>query len=216
MIGYASWTGTKKTLDALRAADWRLLTGPHIMGRGHKGRTFKLPLWTDGTVAPYAVDNGAWTAHQQGTSFDSEAFERCVALAGAGADWIVVPDIVEGGLDSLGFSLSWLPRLTDHRVLIAVQDGMEPADLEGLLSERVGIFIGGSTDWKIDTMPIWGRLARLVGCYLHVGRVNTVRRIRLCQRCGAHSFDGTSVTRFVCNLPRLDNARRQETIWGLV
>ena len=209
---YASWTGTRRNLDGLRAAGWRLLTGPHIM----RGRREKLPKWTDGTIAPYALDNGAWTAHQQGTEFNSAAFEEAVSIAGGGADWIVAPDIVAGGLDSLLFTLEWLPRLEDYRVLIAVQDGMNEDHIRQHIGHRVGIFVGGSTDWKLDTMCKWGALAKHLGAYLHIGRVNTVRRIRLCQKAGANSFDGTSATRFVCTLPRLDSARRQTTIWGLL
>ena len=212
MIPYASWTGTKKNLDGLRAAGWRVITGPHIMCRNG----WALPKWTDGSVAPYALDNGAWSAHQQERDFDVEAFEAAVEIAGRGADWIVAPDIVAGGLDSLRFTLDWLPRLENYRVLIAVQDGMTEDHIRQHIDQRVGIFVGGSTDWKLDTMCRWGALARQGGAYLHIGRVNTVRRIRLCQRSGADSFDGTSVTRFICNLPRLDNARRQTTIWGLV
>tara|TARA_R110002153_G_scaffold267938_1_gene432335 strand:+ start:170 stop:718 length:549 start_codon:yes stop_codon:yes gene_type:complete len=177
------------------------------------GRLKKLPRWTDGTIAPYALDNGAWTAHQQGTEFNSAAFEEAVSIAGAGADWIVAPDIVEGGMESLEFSLSWLSRLEAYSVLLAVQDGMTVSDIRPHLSGRVGIFVGGSTDWKIDSMCEWGQLAKAVDCYLHVGRVNTCRRIRLCQRAGADSFDGTSATKFISTLPMLDNARRQTTIW---
>ena len=212
MIPYASWTGTKRNLNGLQSAGWRLLTGPPIMQRNG----WQLPKWTDGTVAPYALDNGAWTAHQQGTEFDSEAFEHAVSIAGRGADWIVIPDIVAAGKESLQFSLSWLPKLELFRVLLAVQDGMDLEDIRPHLSDRVGIFVGGSTEWKLDTMCKWGELAKQVGCYLHIGRVNTCRRIRLCKKAGADSFDGTSATKFISTLPMLDHARRQTTIWELV
>lgn len=196
MQAYASRTGTRRNLEALRAAGWRLLvsaTGCHR----HEG-------------FPYAIDNGAWTAHQQGREFDVPAFERVVQALGAGADWIVVPDIVAGGLASLDFSLDWLPRLTSARLLLlAVQDGIEPGHVRSLLGDRLGLFLGGSTAWKLRTMALWGRLSREVGCYFHVARVNSRRRIHLCNDAGAHSFDGTSVTRFATTLPGLDGARRQ-------
>ena len=35
---------------------------------------------------------------------------------------------------------------------------------------------------------------------LHVGRVNTARRIRLCAEAGVNSFDGTSATMYACTL----------------
>ena len=191
---YASRTGTRRNLDALRGAGWRLL----VSARG---------AWrTEGF--PYAIDNGAWTSYQKGEPFDEGAFRGCVDALGEGADWIVLPDIVAGGLRSLEYSLKWIDRITGPR-LIAVQDGMVPADVSSLLGPEVGIFLGGSTEWKLTTMRAWGQLARSAGCIYHVARVNTHRRIRMCIEAGAHSCDGTSVTRFAVNLPGLDAASRQ-------
>ncbi len=158
---------------------------------------------------PFALDNGAWTAFQRKEPFDVPAFLRAVDLFGERADWVVIPDIVAGGLSSLDFSLSWIDRLTScKRLLLAVQDGMSVDDIRPFLSDRIGIFVGGSTDWKLATAIEWGHLAHEVGCYIHVGRVNTVRRIRLCAAAGANSFDGTSATMFSQTLPMLDGARR--------
>lgn len=195
MIGYASRTGTRRNLTALRRADWRLL----ISARG--------VLRTEGM--PFALDNGAWTAFQRGEPFDASAFERAVDMLGEGADWTVIPDIVAGGLASLDFSLAWLDRLSGcRRLLLAVQDGMTPDLVRPLLSQRIGVFVGGTTEWKLATAMEWGQLAHHVGCHMHVGRVNTVRRIRLCAAAGADSFDGTSATMFSFTLPPLDAARR--------
>jgi len=197
---YASRTGTKRNLDALRAHGWRIL----VSAAGE---------WRNEGF-PYAIDNGAWTAFQQGRPFDEKRFEGIVRELGRGADWIVAPDIVEGGLASLDFSLEWLPCLLPIApVLIAVQDGMRIRDLEEYVDERVGIFVGGSTKWKEASLPMWGELRRSSGCHLHVGRVNTCRRIRLCALAGADSFDGTSVTRFAVNIHRLDRARRQAVLF---
>lgn len=199
MVAYASRTGTRRNLVALRAHGWRLM----VSARGalrHEG-------------FGYALDNGAWTAHQRGEPFDVAAFERAVDALGAGADFIVAPDIVMGGGDSLRLTEAWLPRLVDVApVLVAVQDGIEPADVAPLLGVRVGLFVGGSTEWKEHTAATWGALGRSRGAHVHVGRVNTARRIHLCAYAGAHSFDGSSVTRYVANLPRLDRARRQEPL----
>lgn len=200
LIGYASRTGTRRNLAALRSAGWRLL----VSARG--------VLRTEGM--PFALDNGAWTAFQRGEPFDSGAFERAVDLLGEGADWVVIPDIVVGGLSSLDFSLTWIDRLAScRRLLLAVQDGMAPELVRPLLSRRIGIFVGGSTNWKLSTMCGWGRLAHEVGCYMHVGRVNTVRRIRLCSAAGADSFDGTSASMFSDTLPMLDAARRSRDLF---
>lgn len=197
LVGYASRTGTRRNLDALRAAGWRLLVSAAGVLRTED--------------MPYALDNGAWTAYQQGRAFDENAFRRALDKVGEGADWIVLPDIVAGGLRSLDYSLTWLERLRGfpRQLLIAVQDGMEIDDVREVLSPVVGIFVGGSTQWKEATTGAWGSVARRRNCYLHVGRVNSVRRIRICSAAGANSIDGTSASRYALSLPPLDAATRQ-------
>ena len=198
MIGYASRTGTKRNLEALKSAGWGLM----VSARGR--------LRTEG-FARYALDNGAWTSYRRGEPFDAIAFTKAVEWLGPLAQFVVAPDVIAGGQVSLSLSRSWLLPLLDccPRVLIPVQDGLEPADLAPLASERVGIFVGGTTRWKIENLILWGRFASEFGCYLHVGRVNTARRIRLCGLAGANSFDGSSASRFALTLPLLDAARRQ-------
>ena len=195
MLGYATRTGTRRNLDALRAAGWRLLVtaGGCLRNEGFS----------------YALDNGAWGAHQRGESIDLVAFDRALVKMGSGADWVVAPDIVCGGYKSLDLSVDWLPGCLARcrRVLIAVQDGMTPADINPYLCDRVGIFVGGSTEWKLETLPMWGDLCRNNKAWFHVGRVNSAKRIRLCGLAGAWSFDGTSASRFALSLPRLEAAR---------
>ena len=197
MIAYASRTGTRRNLAALRKAGWRIL----VSARG--------VLRTEGF--PYALDNGAWTSFQRGEPFDEAAFSKAVTLLGEGADWTVLPDIVGGGHRSLAYSLSWLPRLAPlpGKLLIAVQDGMGPDDVRPYLGARVGIAVGGTTEWKIRTIPSWGVLARETGCYLHVLRVNSVKRVRLCQDARADSFDGSGPSRFAKHLAVMDAGLRQ-------
>lgn len=200
MGAYASRTGTQRNLALLRAAGWGLIVSATGV---HRTEGFEL----------YAIDNGAWTAYAQKRPWDEAAFERLVGQLGAGAAFIAAPDIVTGGLESLRLSEAWLPRLDGigRRRLIPVQDGMAGPDVAPLLGPDVGVFVGGSTDFKLRTMAEWAELSRARGAYCHVGRVNTARRIRLCALAGADSFDGTSATRFASTLPMLDNARRQAT-----
>ena len=202
MIAYASRTGTRRNLDALRGAGWRLL----VSARG--------VLRHEGFV--YAIDNGAWTAHIRGEAFDEAAFIRALEWAASQPsppDWIILPDIVAGGADSLRYSLSWLARVRGP-VLLAVQDGMEPADVAPHVGGRVGLAVGGSTRWKEDTMRQWGVVAQSAGCWLHVLRVNTARRIAMCADAGADSFDGSSASRFADTLPLLTDALRQPSLIG--
>lgn len=203
MIAYASRTGTRRNLDVLRAHGWRLL----FSAEGVYSRR-------EATGWRYALDNGAWTAFQQQRPWDEDKFLRLCESLGDGADFVVVPDVVGDRDATLELVGRWLERLGNvaKRRLIAVQDGMTRADVESLLGDNVGLFVGGSTDWKLATLADWAALASSRGAWCHVGRVNTSRRIHMCGRAGVHSFDGTSVTRFSKNCTRLDNARRQ-TAW---
>lgn len=197
-MAYASRTGTRRNLAALRAAGWRLL----VSARG--------VLRTEGF--PYALDNGAWTAFQRGEAFDVAAFEKAVALLGKGADWIVIPDKVADREESLRMAAEWLPKLRGIApLLFAVQDGMTEADVP----DGCGVFLGGSTEWKLATMRRWGEFCRMTGRYYHVARVNSGRRIAAAKEAGADSIDGSSASRFALSLPRLQRAMAQEAmVWA--
>jgi hypothetical protein len=201
MLMFATGTGTKRNLAGMRANGWGLLLTPD-----------RPELLTG--FAAVAIDNGAWGAHQCGEEWTPDKFCKLVDKHGAIAHWVVAPDIVCGGLESLARSVQWLPWLLDRcrRVLIAVQDGITATDLMPLVNDRVGIFVGGSTNWKIETLPMWGELAKNSGCYLHVGRVNSAKRIRLCAMSGADSVDGTSGTRFAVTIPPLSVACSQAAL----
>ena len=197
LVAYAARTGTKRNLTALRAAKWRLLVSASGVMR-HEG-------------FPYALDNGAWHAYQHGTPWNERTFTTALRALGADADWTVLPDLVAGGLPSLELSLRWMQRVLDASpaALLAVQDGMTAEDVRPFLGQRVGIFVGGSTAWKEQTMGQWGALGRQVGCWVHVGRVNTARRLHRCALAGVTSFDGSSVSRYAATLPLLEHARHQ-------
>lgn len=215
MIPYASRTGTRRNLSALKAKGWRLM----VSARG--------VLRTEGFR--YALDNGAWTASEEyrkglrsSPAPDLAAFARAVDKLGSGADFIVVPDIVMGGARSLALSRAWLRRLrrrADLRgvtLLIAVQNGFMPWDVAKFLGRGVGIFVGGDTDWKLATMEAWARLAHSRGAICHVGRVNSARRATLCDKAGVDSFDGSGPSRFEKCLNQVDAAFDQPDLigWG--
>ena len=195
MIAYASRTGTRRNLAALRAAGWRLM----VSARG--------ALRPEGFR--FALDNGAWTAHRRGEPFDARAFGHALSLLGPGADFVVVPDAVMDADGTRRLSAEWLPRVLDATgmVLLAVQDGMETDVLP--LGPRVGVFVGGSTEWKEATIPALALRAHRAGAVCHVGRVNSARRLAICTAAGADSFDGSSASRYAVTLPGLDATRRQ-------
>ncbi len=205
MISYASNTQGIRNLTALSNANWRILLGPDKR-HCNPPKAFRFR---------FAIDNGAWPCFKQNLPFDSEAFQSVVDTHGSAADFVVIPDVVADGERSLAFSKLWFDRLKHLRlILLPVQDGMRPDDIGAILERypNMGIFLGGSTDWKLKTMYGWGMVAHAFRRYYHIGRVNTVRRIRLCAEAGADSIDGTSATMFSCTIPKLDNALRQPSL----
>jgi hypothetical protein len=203
LVAYAP-RASGRTEEQLRAFGWRTLLQPN-----------STPC-RPSTGMRWALDNGAWFAHQRNAPWDETAFCKMLDNNAEGADFVIAPDIVAGGTASLDLSVSWLPRLAPYGlpVLIAVQDGMTVNDIQSIVGLNIGIFVGGSTEWKLSTMRTWGALARLRECWLHIGRVNTAKRIRLCIEADAHSFDGSSPVQFPSTLARLDEVRRQMNSWG--
>jgi len=200
---FAPGTRTARNLDEMRKYGFKVLISPRYL----EGNGWKAQCWTDGTVAPYAIDNGAWTAYSQGIPFEEELFLRTLDAVGDGAEWICIPDIVAHP-DSLAFSLSWMPRMLARyeHVLLPVQNGMTPAQIAPLIGPRVGIAVGGDDDWKLGTIYLWAQLARKHNAHCHVLRVNSQKRIRHCMIWGAQTADGLSAAKFALSTPKLDKA----------
>lgn len=81
-------------------------------------------------------------------------------------------------------------RQVGYPAAYVLQDGQEhlPVPWE----EIDAIFIGGSTAWKLG--PHAARLvaqARARGKHCHMGRVNSLARLRYADAIGCHSADGT-------------------------
>ena len=179
-----------------RAAEWRTEGFEHVAG-----------------------DNGAWSDFQAGRAFDADGYDRYLEWVEAQAhpfDFLVLPDIVAGGMESLALSMRYLNRCraVAPLVLIPVQDGMEHADLAPLVGPNVGIFLGGSTPWKLARMADWGAFCAERRVHYHVARVNTMRRMFAAIAAGAQSIDGSSVSRYAVTLPMLDGASRHRDLFS--
>ena len=205
LICYASRTGTRRNLAALKAHGWGLLVS-------------RAGVWRTEGFGRICGDNGAWADFQAGRSFDEDAYDRFLdwlATQPVEPDWLVLPDIVAGGLRSLELSMRYVNRCLAQSplVLIAVQNGMEPDHLAPLVGPHVGIFLGGTTEWKLDRMPVWGEFCAEKRVHYHVARVNSIKRMSLAASCGADSVDGSSASRFAVSLPKLAYAARQPDLF---
>ncbi|WP_446038059.1 hypothetical protein [Streptomyces sp. SID1121] len=144
----------------------------------------------DGTL--YACDNGKFGKGWPGAAW-FKWLERTVNRYGADRClWAVAPDKPFDASGTLEESLPWLARIRELAVpaAFAAQDG---CDLLGLPWEEFDVlFLGGSTEWKIG--PVAARLSEEAlarGKTVHMGRVNSLRRLRIAEDFGCETVDGT-------------------------
>ena len=80
---YCCQTSSRKSLDRIRRHGFRLLY------TASPGASIALKPGFN-----YAIDNGAWWAHQNDQAWDAGPFLRALDRIGENADWVVVPDVV--------------------------------------------------------------------------------------------------------------------------
>ncbi len=153
---------------------------------------------------PYALDNGAFSCwDQKYNQFDTERYDATVfpewlrLLSWSEANnqkpiWAIVPDII-GNWDA---TRERYEKLAHHlggiAPAIAIQDGAKPEDLYHLKPEPRMICIGGSTEWKWQSIEGW------VSYYptkIHVLRVNAPTQLQRLHDLGVRSCDGTGWNR---------------------
>lgn len=147
-------------------------------------RKTKLRPWI-----PFALDNDAFSAWVHNTTWNEDAWLsmlKTVRQSGFKPLWALVPDVVANAQATIDLWHKHSPVAASFGwpLAFAVQDGMTPADIP---NEADVVFIGGSTEWKWKTLPMWATCRRRI----HVGRVNEVERLWICERYGVESVDGT-------------------------
>ena len=192
---------SQRSKEANQEYFWNWLVSPY-----HKHAVKDLKL------RPYAIDNGAYTCFNQKKPFDSKIYLRYLDLWGSECLWTVIPDKVGNREETLIQADLWIPRIEGHNLLICLQDGMIYDDIIPFLGRIYGVFLGGSTEYKLSKACYWGHFAQKHDLYYHIGRVNTVKRIRLCIQSGADSFDGTGMIRFPTEGERISRWMKKHSI----
>lgn len=147
-----------------------------------------------------ALDNGAFSCYKKGYPFMADIFIKTLNSCfknNTYLDFIVCPDIIAGGLDSLAFSLEWTNSKllrTAPRLALVLQDGMKPKHL-GSLNRFTHLFVGGSVEWKWKTAPEWTNFAHDNGKQLHIGQCGKIESLLRAYEIGADSVDSVSFTR---------------------
>lgn len=106
----------------------------------------------------------------------------------------VAPDVVADAAATLDRSAPWLPMIRGLGVPAAfvAQDGLEILDVPWDAFDV--LFVGGSTEWKLGpNVPTLVAEAKRRGKRAHLGRVNSLKRLRYADRIGCDSADGTKI-----------------------
>lgn len=166
----------------------------------------------------WAADNGCFS---DTTPFDADRWlawldrqprEHCI--------FAVVPDVVgdhDATVERWALHADSV-RALGFRPAFVLQDGCEP---ELIPADTDCVFVGGSTEWKLgDAAVRCMRFAKSQGWWVHVGRVNSLRRLRWCADLDGvvDSVDGTYLAFGPDrNLPRLLSWLHptQTSLWGV-
>lgn len=138
---------------------------------------------------PYALDNDAFAAFSSGRDWsESEWLEMLKWARSSGIKplWSLIPDVVANKQATLAKWDRYASTVDRFGFLkaFAVQDGMKLSDVP---REAAVVFVGGTTEWKWRTLPMWANSFPRV----HVGRVNELRRLWTCEDLGVESVDGS-------------------------
>lgn len=136
---------------------------------------------------PWAADNGAYMG------LDADAYLRMLNRLRdvPGGLFVTVPDVVGDADATRDLWTEWVGECASRGLPPAwvAQDRATPADIP---DDCAAVFIGGSTGYKLgpDAASVV-REARRRGLWVHMGRVNTLRRLRYAASIGCDSVDGT-------------------------
>jgi hypothetical protein len=177
---YATASGPR-VREAITAGLLGMMASPACGHRVHPG-------WD------WCADNSVFGGHYPG----DEPYLRWLRHRGdhiGRCAFATAPDVVADAAATLRRSLPMLPRIRGlgYPVALVAQDGLE--HLRVPWASIDALFVGGSTAWKLG--PAAARIvaeARDRGLYAHLGRVNSLRRLRYAHTIGCHSVDGTYLT----------------------
>lgn len=152
---------------------------------------------------PFALDNGAFSCwDMESNTFNDDKWNSTEAkwrqliswAAPTGlARWAIVPDVPGNKERTLERWDKLYRHVADSDILpaLAVQDGMVPDDFNNLVNKPLMICVGGTTDWKWNTVEMWKQSFSRV----HVLRCNSPSKLDYLEELGIESCDGTGWNR---------------------
>ena len=146
----------------------------------------------------WAADNDAFSG------FDESKYLRMLdAVEGVpGCLFVTCPDVVADANATFRLYLKWSREILRRGLPLGyvAQDGATGLPWNGISA----LFVGGSTEYKLsEDAALLVKEAKERGKWVHMGRVNSWRRVEYANSIGVDSIDGTSVSAFTdTHLPR--------------
>lgn len=141
---------------------------------------------------PWAIDNGGFKR------LDIKAFKALLAREAHRKDqclFVAAPDIVGSAQRTLELFEHFRSMLADWKVALVCQDGQENLPIPW--GDIAAVFIGGSSNWKCSHhVEQIIRTAKVLGKWVHAGRVNTPERWLHFERLGVDSGDGNGIGQY--------------------
>jgi hypothetical protein len=139
----------------------------------------------------WAADNGCFS---QGHAFSLSAYLQWLGIMApiaARCLFATAPDVVSDAAATWARSEPAFDKIraAGFKVALVAQNGIEDLPIEW--GRFDAIFIGGDTEWKLsgDAADVC-REAKRRGKFVHMGRVNSMRRLEIAAQFGCDSVDG--------------------------
>ena len=141
----------------------------------------------------YGLDNGCFS------KFESKTWRRLLSEAKQQdlinqPEFVCLPDIVGDARRTLELFNMFYEEVKPLKTCLVLQDGIGNFSIDW---HRVdAVFVGGSDAFKISTEAISAcKVAKILGKWVHVGRVNTVERVKNWINL-ADSIDGSGISKY--------------------
>jgi hypothetical protein len=139
---------------------------------------------------PWGADNGRYSSPQDYT--DAGYLAWLATMPRESCLFATAPDVVGNAAATLALSAPMYAPIREAGYLVALvaQDGLEGLPVPW--DDFDALFIGGTTGWKLsDAAADIAQEAKRRGKWVHMGRVNSLRRLRYAESIGCDSADGT-------------------------
>lgn len=148
---------------------------------------------------PWACDNSAFSAPDD-RKFWNMAVEAWGMQTFHPPMWVAAPDSVGNHVETRRMFDDWVHQweyeigFVPVELAFVLQDGVTVTDVPW--DQISAVFVGGSDEFKLTGARELLECATSKGKLKHIGRVNTLNRIRYAMDVGADSIDGTAFSMF--------------------